>query len=324
MMNDVMTKKYDYIIPLGRNCEVAVQLKRCFNFVETFPFNWMFIRNYKSFFEILKNDKIMFSKQLVHSRDSNMLYDEASGVNFHCHRSSSCFKGLTDEEYEKEKLIEIEELKGRMSYLLEKLHNIQSTNDKILYVITLPTMASESVFYDTPESVKEFAAELNSILSLTTKNYSLLIVIANYDEYYNTEIYPHVFVRSLKYFSPILRVSSVECSDFEGWNRIFEEFQPKQIKIENKKYKFSTDFSTIFFKEGYLLMYEDVAKDPIYSKNPMKHYKDIGEKEGRDNGLHPESKIFNAENYIKLYEDKHKRKLQVNPWVHYVLSLNSK
>lgn len=317
MMNDVMPKKYDYIIPLGRNCEIGVQLKRYFNFVETFPFNWVFVKNYKSFFEILKNDKMMFSKQLVHRRDSNMLYDEASGVSFHCHRPSSCFKRLTDEEYEKEKLIEIEELKGRISCLLEKLHNVQSTSDKILYVITLPV-------FDTPESVKEFATELNDILSHTTKNYSLLIVIANYGEYYSTEIYPNVFVRSLKYFSPLLRVGSVECSDFEGWNRIFGEFQPKQIKSENKKYKFSSDFSTIFFKEGYLLMYKDVADDPIYGKDPMKHYKEIGEKEGRDNGLHPTSDIFNAENYIKLYEDKHKRKLQVNPWVHYVLSQNSK
>jgi len=46
------------------------------------------------------------------------------------------------------------------------------------------------------------------------------------------------------------RVSAIECSDLVGWNRIFQEFQPSYIKEEDKKYKFSTDFSTIFLSKG--------------------------------------------------------------------------
>ena len=85
---------------------------------------------------------------------------------------------------------------------------------------------------------------------------------------------------------------------------LFKDSSHNVLIVQSVKFfLFSSDnlFSTIFFKEGYLIMYEDVANDPIYSKDPMKHYKDIGKKEGRDNGLHPTLDIFNHAQDLKNY-----------------------
>lgn len=76
------------------------------------------------------------------------------------------------------------------------------------------------------------------------------IVNKLHDKYLSTKISDKVHVRSLRFFSLITRVSAIECSDLVGWNRIFQEFQPSYIKEEDKKYKFSTDFSTIFLSKG--------------------------------------------------------------------------
>ena len=39
-----MNKIYDYMVPLGRNCETGVQMRRYFNFVESFPYTWAFVK----------------------------------------------------------------------------------------------------------------------------------------------------------------------------------------------------------------------------------------------------------------------------------------
>ena len=314
-----MNKIYDYMVPLGRNCEIGVQMRRYFNFVESFPYTWAFVKDYDLFFKALENDHLILSGQLIHNKSNNMIFDEASGLNFHGRRQGALFRKFSQDEYDREKIIEIDELKSRICHQLDKLHKIQQSDSKILYILTTVTPNYENKFYDTPDSARELAARVENIVSRTTRNFDILIILANYNEHIHAKISEHTYVRSLKYFSPLTRVSAVECSDIDGWNCIFDEFRLSYTKTDDKQYKFSTDFSEIFFKDGYLKIYQDVAKDPVYSKDPLKHYREIGKHQGRCNGLNPPSDIFSAEKYINFYETRTKRRLQVNPWVHYVL-----
>ena len=70
----------------------------------------------------------------------------------------------------------------------------------------------------------------------------------------------------------------------------------------------------MFFPEGYLLMYPDVAETGM---DPWKHYVRYGRKEGRDCGLHPGLNLFFAEGYLEMYP--YLAMLKVDPWRHYVL-----
>lgn len=285
--------KYDYLIPIGRNCEIGIQLKRFFNFVESFPYTWCGIR------------------------DPYKFLDEASCINFHAKRSGAFFKEIPSELYEQERGNELKDLKERTYHLCNKLENIQKDNTKKkLYMLTLHSIGNDSI-HDLSERVLQYIDDLNSVLGMLDTNYDLLIVISNYNLSFNIQYAPNVYIRCLKYFSPTNYVSRVELSDVEGWNNIFNDFQPVSLKIEDKKYKFDSDFSNIFFKEGYLFLYPDVAKHEYYSQHPLEHYKKWGKAEGRDNGLHPSSDIFNGEEYIRMHDIVKRNHL--NPWVHYVL-----
>ena len=71
----------------------------------------------------------------------------------------------------------------------------------------------------------------------------------------------------------------------------------------------------LFFADGYLEMYPDVAKA---GQDPWRHYLLAGKKEGRDNGEHPGEDIFSAEGYLKKYPDV--KEAHLDPWHHYVTS----
>lgn len=73
-----------------------------------------------------------------------------------------------------------------------------------------------------------------------------------------------------------------------------------------------TPSSNCFFKEGYLIEYDDVRKSNI---DPWEHYCIYGRAEGRDNGMNPSLDIFFREGYLIEYEDVANQ--NVDPWVHY-------
>lgn len=70
----------------------------------------------------------------------------------------------------------------------------------------------------------------------------------------------------------------------------------------------------VFFAEGYLQMYPDVAASGM---DPAQHYAQYGKNEGRDNGMHPGSDLFFAEGYLQMYPDV--AASGMDPWQHYVL-----
>ena len=70
----------------------------------------------------------------------------------------------------------------------------------------------------------------------------------------------------------------------------------------------------LFFPEGYLEMYPDIAKAGV---DPWRHYVLFGMQEGRDNGLHPTDDVFFMEGYLEMYPDASGSKTEL--WRNYVL-----
>ena len=70
----------------------------------------------------------------------------------------------------------------------------------------------------------------------------------------------------------------------------------------------------LFFKEGYLAEYPDVAD---VGMDPWVHFVLYGKQEGRDNGHNPGLNLFNKEIYLKLYKDVCDS--ASDPWYHYIM-----
>ena len=70
----------------------------------------------------------------------------------------------------------------------------------------------------------------------------------------------------------------------------------------------------LFFKEGYLAEYPDVAD---VGMDPWVHFVLYGKQEGRDNGLNPPRDLFFKEGYIAEYPDV--ADVEITPWEHFVL-----
>lgn len=304
---------YDYIIPLGRNCEIGIQLKRFYNFVEAFPFNWCAVNNYDGLCEILRNSHVL-SENLTHLVKSNMFLDKSSGLCFHGNKHASFFKTIPQELYAIECQKEKETVISRINYLFGKLKRIQNNENKLLYIMTVHSIGNDPIYEPNDKLIKL----INSVdCSLNRyKNYDLLVVISNHKYMFNIQYSDHIYIKSLRFFSPPFAVDRIELSDIDGWNEIFKTINVRN-RPENKQYLFNCDFKTIFFKEGYLFLYPDVANHEYYSKHPLEHYKKFGIAENRDNGLHPSQLIFNGFKYCEVYKDINS--VHINPWVHYVL-----
>ena len=70
----------------------------------------------------------------------------------------------------------------------------------------------------------------------------------------------------------------------------------------------------LFFKEGYLAEYPDVANVGV---DPWVHFVLYGKQEGRDNGLNPPCELFFKEGYLAEYPDVAEGGM--DPWEHFVL-----
>lgn len=64
---------------------------------------------------------------------------------------------------------------------------------------------------------------------------SFLVVVEEQTTGYNNNAY---YTRTVKNFSPSDSVTKTEFADMAGWKKIFEEFKPKKITKNKKRFKF--------------------------------------------------------------------------------------
>jgi hypothetical protein len=139
-------------------------------------------------------------------------------------------------------------------------------------------------------------------------------------------MYPMI-VQDSGYFSAWIIPSGIAATYYDS---VYTKALEYKFKFESLKSRYSSIAGSVkgmsgsgskeprkeelFFPEGYLEMYKDVARA---GADPWRHYVLYGKKEGRDNGLHPDGRMFFPEGYLEMYPDAALSGL--DPWHHYVL-----
>ena len=78
---NIYVKKYDIIIPLGKNCELATTYKNYIHaFMDSYLYNWVFYRNKKGYIDSVINPKKIFSNGIEFHQDNNMRECLTTGV----------------------------------------------------------------------------------------------------------------------------------------------------------------------------------------------------------------------------------------------------
>lgn len=220
-------KYYNYIIPLGKNCEFSVNFHKHYNFVDSTLFNWSYIEDNNCLLMALKHPELIFEEKNEYNYQNNMWYCSKYKLYFHGRSLPSEMQTNKQTNIEED----FKELKDRIKYLAEKTARIINSDDKKLFVITL--------------HINDFNKDINDLnliinyLSEISKNFDFLIIIEkNNLSLLSDSIQQNknIFIRTVNNFAPYYSIH--KGFDPISWLKIFQEFKPLHIKKKTKIYKF--------------------------------------------------------------------------------------
>lgn len=223
-------KKYDNILPLGYNCEIAYRFYRHFHFIDSSLFAWVYISSFEMLMHALQNLDKLAQNELIY--ENTMLKCKNSGIYFHGKTGASKFTGEKEHD---EKLIadDIKELRPRITYLKEKF--IKSANDGHSTLFIKKISAAEASDLSMHGKILELYDFLNNF---SRNKFDLLLITEK--SFYNDFLYdePNIYTRYVEKYSPDSMVTDKKEGDKFGWDVIFTEFRPKKRVWKKKKLKF--------------------------------------------------------------------------------------
>ena len=233
-------KTYAYILSLGKNCEFAFQFRHYFRFLESGLFDWCSVMKKDNFLDCLKTPESLFSEGIEEWPDVNMWKCEKYDIAFHGRSHPQDLLNENGEPDAKLKKSELDELKSRTAYLANKFKKVLASPEKKLFLLTLHQSKKEEA-----DSIS-FILKVYEHIQQTTKNGDLLIVMEKDFRTKNIQdlekSHPHLFIRTVRFFSPSNAITKINTSDYKSWAKIFREFRPKnKIKNQDKTYKYDQE-----------------------------------------------------------------------------------
>lgn len=223
------SKKYDNIISLGYNCEVALHSGRYYNKLDSSLFNWTFSYSIEDLIYALQNIDLICSGDMA---KPNPLWEcKSTKIRFHGRAPINIW--ISNIEVDDNFLnAELAELISRVNYLKDKLINkLTESNSENLFVYKMKKSDLEQM----GKGVKNINQLFETLDKLSRNKFELLIVledspmIINLINLLNNE---KVHIRTVKNFVSDNNVFSVEY-DASDWNLIYNEFQLKNSILKN-------------------------------------------------------------------------------------------
>ncbi len=219
-------KKYDNIIFLGYNCEVAFRFFRQYRFVDSSLFAWtgVTLEQLKYFLEYPEKVGLDFT------RSGHLLKCENSGILFHGRTNlANKVYYMNEEEFEEEK----SELRSRIAYLKDKFFKYSTNGKSTLYIRKVTKEDIEDL-----EFQEKILYLYNKLQSVCTNDFKLLLIAEK--DFYEKALFENenIITRYVMKYNPNDDVTSRKLGDTWGWRIIFTEFQPAVKKKQTKKFKF--------------------------------------------------------------------------------------
>lgn len=224
-------KKYPHIVTFGKNCELAIEITKAQNKVESTLFSWSAYENKDVFLNAIKNPNIIFSQDASHLETINMFKCNATSIAFHGNKMPSELYDndgtINKEKYEIEKQSTFDKIK----YLADKNEKIYCSSEHKLYAL--------SVDYKDEQDI-HFIKNLYNYLSTKNSNFDMLLIIEN--DKFCQELeklqneYKNLFIRKVCFFTknePIV----LPFRYHYDWMKIFTEFVSTAKNAKKKKLK---------------------------------------------------------------------------------------
>ncbi len=213
------TEYFDNIISLGNRCETAFAIKAVFGTVNSTFFNWVSDPDIKSLLSFLNNPDLLFSKGMI-TQDYMMCKDLEFGFEFHPKIDKSKMYDENGNYIGADKsMVDLEEVKSRMTYLKNKFFNSVKSNDRNLFVLCYNSN------WDI-KTAKQSIEELEIWLKSNSANKdSKLMLIFEKKYYKKLGISPNNFmiIKTVNKFSHPKHADEINIKD---WINIFKNIEP--------------------------------------------------------------------------------------------------
>ncbi|MBQ2645143.1 hypothetical protein IJG14_06200 [bacterium] len=232
------SQKYENIICLGYNCEIAYRFYKKYKFIDSSLFGWTYV-TFNQLKFALENFELIGNGDFEYDMPSHTIKCLNTGIFFHGRTSASEF---TNNEEENEKIINEDkiELKSRIKYLKDKFIKYTNNGKSTLYIrkVDLNNMRLTD---DCEQKRKEVIWIYNYLKSFCKNKFKLLIVVEK--PFYDKFVFDNsaIITRYVEKYSPDSCVTAKNEGDKYGWNLIFTEFQPKNRKKQKGKLKFEVN-----------------------------------------------------------------------------------
>ncbi len=225
LLNRRKIKRYDHILSLGYNCEIAYQLFKHNGFLESNLFAWALIPSLQTTISAL-SDLDGIGAEDYQGPDGCIMYScNKTQIRFHGKSSPKEYRDDPD-FFRKDK----EELRSRISFLKRKFVSVSQEDGKKLYVLKIKS---------TETDVEQKIKELFSLLERQNKgSFDLLVVLEEaFEKTLSLTERDNFHIRTVSSYAPDYAVTS-KYPFFKQWQRIFDEFVPLHKLKKIKKFKF--------------------------------------------------------------------------------------
>lgn len=222
-------RKFDHVLPLGTNCEVAFRFFRRWGFVESSLFAWARSFDLTTLTHALSNFESVMAGEAVFDPGSFMWRCKNTGLYFHGKMKHIPRTPIPPPEIRSE---DLRDLRDRITHLKQKFISIIAGDETVLFVHRLAKEDAQA-----KDLEARLAALERALSSLHAKNCTLLVVCERADRP-RMPVKPAWIFRSVRKFNPTKQVTNEKLGDSHGWNAIFAEFAPRTVLAQKHKFKF--------------------------------------------------------------------------------------
>ena len=223
-------KKYDHVVTIGYNCEMAFRFFDYYKFVDSTLFTWTGSEDWA---KLISQVDRFFTGEILPPTKTYPLY--------RCGNTGACAHGRAPQStWSSGKPIpeglverEIADIRSRMAHLREK--TLGYLRDEKSVLVSYKMRPSDSG----PGKAGPCAdAILAALEGVGARNMTFLVICEDRYRPNFPKRHPGYELRSVLEFNPETDSTIRNLGDRYGWRIIFDEFRPKTIKAQAHKFKF--------------------------------------------------------------------------------------
>lgn len=230
------SRRFDHVVTLGYNCEIAARFFQNFKFVDATLFSWAAAPTAEEMSRAIECPDEIFSGEVEPPRRDFPLF-RCVRTNVRAHGRSKMSIWMAETAPSKEFVAaERAELVSRFSHLKEKTFGYIKDDKSVLVILKMkpcdciPGRADATV-----------TMYIDALRKVGARNMTFLVVCEQSKACVFTNPHPDFELRTVAEYNPDSHAADLKRGDPRGWRLIFDEFRPKTMKKQTHKFKFEDD-----------------------------------------------------------------------------------